>query len=164
MAAVSPRTGSSVPSVHHARLTARCVDTDLRSPCRTSPRTCRGHARRMRRYGGLSAKSGKEREAGMSIASDPTPIPLRISEVVTGSSAQLALAGELDMNSTGQMTDRANMLLDDPSIEQLVINLAEIEFIDSSGLGALVAIRQWAHVQGKIFYIENAGVFATKVI
>ena len=100
----------------------------------------------------------------MSIASDPTSIPLRISEVITGTSAQLALAGELDRNSTCQVTDCANLLLDNPSIEQLVIDLAEIEFIDSSGLGALVAIRQWADVQGKIFYIENVGAFATKVI
>lgn len=60
----------------------------------------------------------------------------------------LAVSGEVDIATDEQFLTAALACLDD-SLEVCEIDLGGVTFIDSSGLGALVRIRNAAHERGK---------------
>jgi len=55
--------------------------------------------------------------------------------------AELAICGELDMAATDELLRTATAALADNACDDLVLDLSEVSFIDSTGLGTLVAIR-----------------------
>jgi anti-anti-sigma factor len=59
-----------------------------------------------------------------------------------GDSLEVELAGDLDMAATFKLEPELDRLLARAGIHRLVFDLAQVEFIDSTGLGALLAIRQ----------------------
>ncbi|MGN6252294.1 MAG: STAS domain-containing protein [Marmoricola sp.] len=64
-----------------------------------------------------------------------------------GARAEVALVGELDMLNAPDVTDRLTGLLDD-GVTDLAVNLTGLEFIDSSGLSALIGVHQDAEPRG----------------
>lgn len=62
--------------------------------------------------------------------------------------AVLRLSGELDIAAVDAFLDRARAALADAH-PVLCLDVAEVSFIDSTGLGALVRLREHAHEQGK---------------
>ena len=65
-----------------------------------------------------------------------------------GQSLELALAGELDMAATFKLEPELDRLLDAPDLRRLECDLAGVSFVDSSGLGLLLALRERAHDRG----------------
>jgi anti-anti-sigma factor len=66
-------------------------------------------------------------------------------ELVSGSdgdSLGLVLAGDLDMAATFRIEPELDRLLAGQRIHRLVIDVADVGFIDSAGLGALLSIRE----------------------
>ena len=61
-----------------------------------------------------------------------------------GGQSVLALSGELDIDSVGQVRIKVQERLADEPPEVLVVDLAGLTFIDSSGLGLLIEIRRLA--------------------
>ena len=59
-------------------------------------------------------------------------------ETRRGDVAELTLAGELDMPATFRVEPVLDRLLASGEISELVLDLAGVEFIDSSGLGLLL--------------------------
>jgi anti-sigma B factor antagonist len=57
------------------------------------------------------------------------------------------VGGELDVHVVGQLRECVRELIDDGR-HHLVIDLRDVDFIDSSGLGALVAARKGAQAGG----------------
>jgi anti-sigma B factor antagonist len=55
--------------------------------------------------------------------------------------AELTISGELDMATTDELLRTATAALADNACDDLVLDLSEVSFIDSTGLGTLVAIR-----------------------
>jgi anti-anti-sigma factor len=51
----------------------------------------------------------------------------------------LQLAGEIDPHSVGALTDAVAPYLVDDAVAELVLDLAGVSFIDSSGLRAIIA-------------------------
>jgi stage II sporulation protein AA (anti-sigma F factor antagonist) len=61
----------------------------------------------------------------------------------------LTLAGEVDISCADEIVERALEALNNARIETLVIELAKVTFMDSSGIGALFRINAEADKSGK---------------
>ena len=61
---------------------------------------------------------------------------------------EVVLTGDLDMDATFRIEPDVYRLLSQHGIRRLVLNLAEVGFIDSAGVGALVSIRERAEQFG----------------
>jgi anti-anti-sigma factor len=85
----------------------------------------------------------------------PTPFEIR-SELDAGS-ARLTVLGELDMATAPELEERAQALLDRAPSE-LIIDLSELTFIDSSGLRLLIILRDRAGDDGwKLGLVRPSG-------
>ena len=85
------------------------------------------------------------------VSSDPDdPEALRAPRVV-----RLALTGELDMAAAFRIEPEADRLLARPGADRLVVDLAAVTFVDSAGLGALLAIRERSQELGIEFALVS---------
>jgi anti-anti-sigma factor len=55
---------------------------------------------------------------------------------------ELALAGDLDMVATFNLEPKVDRLLAETGVRRLILNFADVSFIDSAGVGAIVSIRE----------------------
>jgi anti-anti-sigma factor len=72
-----------------------------------------------------------------------------------GESLDVALIGELDMTATFKLESELERLLAGENVRRLVFDLAGLTFVDSAGLGALLAIRDRAGDLGVEMVLEN---------
>jgi len=73
---------------------------------------------------------------------------LSINEVeAVGTRALVELTGEIDLDTVGQLKDALQGLLD-RGITQLVIDMKETSYVNSSALAVLVKFRETYHSQG----------------
>jgi anti-anti-sigma factor len=63
-------------------------------------------------------------------------------------SVELTLTGDLDMVATFNLEPEVDRLLADRRVRRLILNLADVGFIDSAGVGALVSIHERAEQLG----------------
>ena len=71
-----------------------------------------------------------------------------------GEEVVLVLAGEIDMKCSVKLRDKLLALLKDkPPV--LVVNMAQVEFMDSSGLGTLVEALRWSRRNGGQFKLAE---------
>jgi anti-sigma B factor antagonist len=85
------------------------------------------------------------------VASDEIQDPARRFKLVShrvDESLELAIAGELDMAATFKLEPELDRLLDAPELRRLECDLAGVSFVDSSGLGLLLALRERAQDRG----------------
>jgi anti-sigma B factor antagonist len=59
-----------------------------------------------------------------------------------GGVAELALSGDLDMTATFRLEPALDRLLDGDDVSELVLDLSNVAFVDSSGLGLLLTAYQ----------------------
>jgi anti-sigma B factor antagonist len=79
--------------------------------------------------------------------------------------AVLEIAGELDLHGTTSMTTAAHALLDEvPPPGALAIDATGIEFIDSSGLAALLQIRERAGSAGIAFHVTGGSAEFRRIV
>jgi anti-sigma B factor antagonist len=72
-----------------------------------------------------------------------------------GDALEVALAGELDMAAAFRLEPELDRLLAPGEVRRLVLDLAELTFIDSAGLGALLAIHDRAQELDIEFLLAN---------
>ncbi|HST49035.1 STAS domain-containing protein [Jatrophihabitans sp.] len=65
----------------------------------------------------------------------------------TGGQTVLEVGGEVDLHSASRLTDRLTAILD-AGERSVVVDLSPLSFLDSTGLGALVAARNRAQQTG----------------
>lgn len=66
------------------------------------------------------------------------------------------VSGEVELSVSEQLVDMGKLAaLQSPSPVGVVIDLGNLTFIDSTGLGVLVRIRASAHEAGKTFSLRN---------
>jgi anti-anti-sigma factor len=68
---------------------------------------------------------------------------------VRESRLDVALAGELDMTAAFRVESELEQLLDTPGIDGVVLDLADVSFLDSAGLGVLLSLRERATRLGR---------------
>jgi anti-sigma B factor antagonist len=78
-----------------------------------------------------------------------------VQAVDRGSQREMMLTGEVDLEVTDGLVEVALTHLADIGVESLSLDLAGVTFMDSTGLGALVAIRNAANEQGKELVVLN---------
>jgi anti-sigma B factor antagonist len=64
------------------------------------------------------------------------------------SAVEVAAAGELDMAAAFQLESGVDPLLADDAVDSVQLDLSEVGFVDSAGLGALLALRERAQDRG----------------
>ncbi|MBV9592741.1 MAG: STAS domain-containing protein [Actinobacteria bacterium] len=67
----------------------------------------------------------------------------------------LSVGGEIDVEAAPQLLDAGRLGLDDTATKCLMLDLAEVHFIDSTGLGAFVQLRNDAHSKNKDVQLRN---------
>jgi anti-anti-sigma factor len=77
-----------------------------------------------------------------------------VTSIGAGERRTLCVVGDIDIATVDQLLTSARACLDD-STDSCEIDLAGVTFMDSSGLGALVRIRNLAHEQGKRVLLTN---------
>jgi anti-sigma B factor antagonist len=76
----------------------------------------------------------------------------------TGETLVVTLAGELDMPATFRLEPALERLTRDPSTRALVVDMSGVEFIDSSGLGLLLATQERLQAEDIRLLVANPSV------
>jgi anti-anti-sigma factor len=79
-------------------------------------------------------------------------------------SLELSIAGELDMAATFKLEPRLDRLLDAADLRRLDCDLAGVSFVDSSGLGLLLALRERAHDRGIAMAIVSVSAPVRRIL
>lgn len=70
---------------------------------------------------------------------------------------ELVLSGELDFAQAGRVVDEARIGLADAAVRQLVVDMRDVTFIDSTGVGELINVRRMADAAGRPVTLRNVG-------
>jgi anti-sigma B factor antagonist len=87
------------------------------------------------------------------------PAKFQITQRLDGRRATLALTGELDMGTTGQLSSRVSEQLAGGATD-LTVDLTELTFMDSSGLRALIDLHDRSRTESwslKLIAPEDEG-------
>jgi anti-anti-sigma factor len=87
-----------------------------------------------------------------------------IDSTVAGTSAVIVLSGEFDGQVGEPVMAMAAVYLDKAEVEQLVIDLQTVTFLDSSGITALLTIRNTALGMDKQLLLRRPGPPAARVL
>lgn len=79
-------------------------------------------------------------------------------------SVEVALPDDLDMMATFRLEPEVYRLLTQHGVRRLVLNLADVEFVDSAGVGALVSIREQADRFGVELWLANVSDAVQRVL
>jgi anti-sigma B factor antagonist len=80
---------------------------------------------------------------------------LTLHPVVRDASLDVALSGELDMAAAFRFESELDRLLATPDIRGVALDLGDVGFLDSAGLGALLSIRDQAARLGLEFKLAR---------
>jgi anti-anti-sigma factor len=83
---------------------------------------------------------------------------------VAGERSVLRLAGELDLETVAELRMHARAELAAGRCRTLTIDMSELTFVDSSGIGLLVELRQMAAGSGLTFELANVPPRPARVI
>lgn len=92
-----------------------------------------------------------------------TSSPFSVSIVTTGTSATVALRGELDINSAADLDAALDSLIN-AGPKETVFDLSELTFVDSSGIAALISMQKQLSEQGRHLIIHSPRPFVAKVL
>ncbi|GAB3980759.1 STAS domain-containing protein [Plantactinospora veratri] len=84
---------------------------------------------------------------------------ISITERQTDSGIRLLLAGEIDLATVGEIRDAIIDVLTRDNPSAIVLDLEDVSFIDSAGIGELVRCHQAAAVSGSVLRLENLAPF-----
>ena len=85
-----------------------------------------------------------------------------ITKSYQGPTVRLALHGELDLATSGEVRDAVTAILSRSTPDRIVLDLRHVSFIDSTGIGGLVACHQAAAVSGSRLDLDNLSAFARR--
>ena len=73
---------------------------------------------------------------------------LRLGCEVRGRTAEVALNGDLDMAAAFKLEPAIERMVSENTVDELVLDLAGVDFIDSAGVGSLLSTHQRLHDLG----------------
>jgi anti-sigma B factor antagonist len=76
----------------------------------------------------------------------------------------VSLVGELDLATVALLREAAGPALSDPTCTGLVLDLAELTFLDSTGLGCWIELRNATEDTGKRLVLENVPPSALRTV
>jgi anti-sigma B factor antagonist/stage II sporulation protein AA (anti-sigma F factor antagonist) len=85
-----------------------------------------------------------------------SPKPLTLARVRTGpDTVRLAVGGEVDLATADQLATAMAQALADGRLNQLVVDLDQVTFLDSTGVATLMAAYRLADGSGTGFVVTN---------
>jgi anti-sigma B factor antagonist len=87
---------------------------------------------------------------------------LSIAETGNRSTTRLAVRGEIDAANIGQLHDAVLATTTRDPSANIVLDFAGVTFIDSTGIGVLVACHKLAEVAGRTLRLENLSPFVRR--
>src|SRR5436305_13125149 len=94
-------------------------------------------------------------------AREGTTVPFRASVTRMGEVARVELAGDLDMATSDALGDTLATAVSFPGTRRIVVHLAEVTFLASSGISALLsAYRGARHRQARLTVINARPIVA----
>jgi anti-sigma B factor antagonist len=85
---------------------------------------------------------------------------VRIAETLHGRTVRIAVSGEVDVATAAELRDAVLAALVNSRPSVIVLDFGLVTFIDSTGIGALVAGHKAAAVGGAQLRLENLSSFA----
>lgn len=85
-------------------------------------------------------------------------------ETGSGGAARLLVSGEIDMSNAAQVRDAGIASVSADSVHGLDVDLSGVTFLDSTGLGALVAVRTAGSDLSRVVRITEASPRVRQVI
>jgi len=79
-----------------------------------------------------------------------------------GDTTVLHLNGRLDLNSSGEVKNRIKDLLDKRA-KKIILNLARVDFINSSGLGVLISVLKDIRLANSKLAITNLSPYVHEI-
>lgn len=79
------------------------------------------------------------------------PHQLEVTTSVSGPATTVHVRGELLQETVARLNDAATRLADDTGVTDLVVDLSGVTFMDSTGLGSLLSLRNHVFVRGGRF-------------
>jgi anti-sigma B factor antagonist len=84
-----------------------------------------------------------------SIDRPPITELLTVDISVTAPTARLTAVGEIDSSSAGLLRERLDAVLDDESVQEIVVDLVAVTFLDSAGLCVLAGAHRRITEEGR---------------
>ena len=72
----------------------------------------------------------------------------------TNNSREVSLGGELDVSTADELKKELHKLVDEKNID-MRLNLENLDYIDSTGLGVIIGILKRLKIESKEVYIEK---------
>ncbi|MBM7787370.1 STAS domain-containing protein [Tenggerimyces flavus] len=87
-------------------------------------------------------------------------------EPLGGRAVVIHLEGDVDIVTAREVRDWVFDLLDNSpgEVELIVVDLSESDFLDSSGLGALVAVYRRVHAQERSFCVASPAPMVARIL
>lgn len=76
----------------------------------------------------------------------------------------MSLNGDLDIATAPVLAEAVTRLMADGAVGQLLVDLADVRFLDSSGVRALLQARKAAEDRGVAFMVSRPGEFVAEVL
>jgi anti-anti-sigma factor len=83
-----------------------------------------------------------------------TPLRLSASRITAGT-VRLAVAGEVDLGTEDALRQALTRLMGDGGVSRLVVDFADVSFLDAAGIAALLAGYRYAEGRGIHFAVVN---------
>jgi anti-sigma B factor antagonist len=115
------------------------VGQDTRRSRRILERHSRPSRAASRRYGARVTDSNQSDDSDHTRAASPTDL-LTLNATRIGSAAVVTVAGELDLHTARKLMSVVDETLEWPGLAAVVIDLAGVSFLGSSGLGTLAEL------------------------
>lgn len=90
---------------------------------------------------------------------------MKIEQYVKSSTLYIKLIGEMDEYSAAAVRQRCDSLIDaNVSVKKIIINLSEVAFMDSTGIGFLIGRYKKAARLSIPLYVERPNFAADKIL
>lgn len=80
---------------------------------------------------------------------------LNISSTVDAAQGSVSVSGEIDVSNAADVTQALEVLLKNAEVSAVTVDLSEVPYIDSTGIGALVGASHRAEEAGKNFSVSG---------
>ncbi len=81
-----------------------------------------------------------------------------------GGKTTITIKGKITFENTGEIREKMKEILRDESLKHLILDMKEVSFIDSSGLGLLVSIKNTMIRKDGAFAIVNLSDTVKKIM
>lgn len=90
---------------------------------------------------------------------------MQIKTGTAGGALYIKLIGEMDEYSAAGVREKCDKLIEQsPNIKKVIINLSEVAFMDSTGIGFLIGRYKKAAKVGLSLFVESPNLAADKIL